>query len=235
VLREEDVLLDGIAAAVPRVGDDVDLDVLRALEAPIARRVIRRWWRRAGGARRLALTHVDAVLELIARTQGGGRVRVPGGWVVRNPTTLTFHAVESDRVHVAPYERTLVADAVTELPGGWRLAVQGKSVEGAESPSDDVCVLDVDALVGPLVARSRRAGDRMLLHGLDGHTSVKRLLIARRVPRALRAEYPVVVDGSGEIVWVPRCGRAARALVGATTRRVFVVRVDAAPGAAQSA
>ena len=235
VLREEDVLLDGIAAAVPRVGDDVDLDVLRALEAPIARRVIRRWWRRAGGARRLALTHVDAVLELVARMQGGGRVRVPGGSVVRNPTTLTFHAAESDSVHVAPYERTLVADAVTELPGGWRLAVHGESVEGAESPSDDVCVLDVDALVGPLVARSRRAGDRMLLHGLDGHTSVKRLLIARRVPRALRAEYPVVVDGSGEIVWVPRCGRAARALVSATTRRVFVVRVDAAPGAAQSA
>jgi len=68
---------------------------------------------------------------------------------------------------------------------------------------------------------------------MDGHTSVKRLLIARRVPRALRAEYPVVVDGSGEIVWVPRCGRAERALVSGATRRVLVLRVEAAPGAAR--
>jgi len=92
--------------------------------------------------------------------------------------------------------------------------VHGESVEGAESPRDDVCVLDVDALVGPLVARSRRAGDRMLLHGLDGHTSVKRLLIARRVPRALRAEYPVVVDG----------------MLYATTPTLKVIALDAATG-----
>jgi len=232
VLREEDVLLDGIAAAVPRVGDDIDLDVLRALEAPIARRVVRRWWRRTGGARRLAFGHVEAVLELAARAHGGGRVRLPGGWVVRRPTTLAFETGDGDVPETAPYERGLVAGEVTELPGGWRLAVDEAIVAAATAPSDDVCVLDADVLETPLVARNRRVGDRMLLHGLGGHTSLKRLLIARRVPRALRAQHPVVVDGSGEIVWVPRCGRAARALVGAGTRRVLVVRVDAAPGAA---
>jgi tRNA(Ile)-lysidine synthase len=235
VLREEDVLLDGIAATVPRVGDGVDLDVLRALEAPIARRVIRRWWRRAGSARRLALGHVEAVLELAARARGGGRVRVPGGWVVRNPTTLAYQPGDGDAADLAPYERVLVAGDVVELPGGWRLAVDAASVDAATAPSDDVCVLDADAIAGPLVARNRRVGDRMLLHGLDGHTSIKRLLITRRVPRALRAHYPVVIDGGGEIVWVPRCGRTARALVCAATRRVLVVRVDAAPAAAHSA
>jgi tRNA(Ile)-lysidine synthase len=97
-----------------------------------------------------------------------------------------------------------------------------------------VCVLDADAVNGALVVRNRRPGDRLRLLGLGGHTSLKRLLIARRVPRALRAAHPVVVAGD-EIVWVPRCGRAEAALVGGATRRVLVVRLESAPGAAHSA
>jgi tRNA(Ile)-lysidine synthetase-like protein len=155
---------------------------------------------------------------------------------VRTATTLAYRPGDVGDDAVAPYEHVLVPGSVAALPGGWRLAVEETSAGDVTPPSADVCVLDADALAAPLVARSRRAGDRMVLLGLDGHTSIKRLFIARHVPRALRAQHPVVVEGGGgEIVWVPRCGRSARALVGAATRRVLVVRVEEAPGAAQSA
>jgi tRNA(Ile)-lysidine synthase len=67
-----------------------------------------------------------------------------------------------------------------------------------------------------------------------GHASIKRLFITRHVPRVLRATYPLVL-ADDEIVWVPGCGRAAHALVGAATRRVLIVRVEKAPEGAQSA
>src|SRR6185369_3875667 len=57
VLRDEDALLDRIAATVPGMAERLDLAMLRALEPPIARRVIRRWWRRSGSGRRLGLGH----------------------------------------------------------------------------------------------------------------------------------------------------------------------------------
>ena len=96
-----------------------------------------------------------------------------------------------------------------------------------------MCLLDADALPATLTVRNRRPGDRLRLLGLGGHTSIKRLFITRGVPRARRAQYPIVLAGD-EVVWVPRCGRAEHALVGAATRRVLVLRVEAAPGAADA-
>ena len=232
VLREEDALLDRIAATVPGPADGVDLAVLRALEAPIARRVVRRWWQRAGSGRRLGLGHVDAVLALARRAEGGGRVRVPGGWVVRTSSGL-IHERGDGEPEVEAYERPLAPGGVVTVPGGWRLALD-EAGAGDVTPCDDVCVLDADGVRGPLVVRNRRAGDRLRLLGLGGHTSLKRLFIARRVPRHLRGTHPVVVAGD-EIVWVPRCGRGETALVGAGTRRLLVVRLEAAPDAAHSA
>ncbi|MBI3769028.1 MAG: tRNA lysidine(34) synthetase TilS [Deltaproteobacteria bacterium] len=233
VLRDEDTLLDGIAATVPGVADGIDLAVLRALEPPIARRVVRRWWRRVGSGRRLAFGHVDAALALAQRAHGGGRVRVPGGWVVRTATALAYEVGDGDAA-AEPYQRVLVPGGAVDLPGGWRLSLCENVADGSITPGDDLCVLDADAVSGPLVVRTRRPGDRMRLLGLDGHTSIKRLFITRRVPQALRAGYPLVLDGNA-IVWVPRCGRGEGALVAAGTRRVLVLRLEAAPYAAHNA
>jgi tRNA(Ile)-lysidine synthetase-like protein len=218
------------------MGERLDLAMLRALDPPVARRVIRRWWRRAGSGRRLALTHVDAALALAMRPEGGGRVRAPGGWIVRGGATLAFDA--GDAAEAEPYERELGRGATVDVPGGWCLSLVEAAADvlapaGDVAPSAECCVLDADALPATLVVRNRRAGDRIRLLGLGGSTSLKRLFIARRVPRGTRATHPIVV-ADGEIVWVPRCGRGERALVGADTRRVLVLRVEAAPDAAQT-
>jgi tRNA(Ile)-lysidine synthase len=233
VLRDEDVLLDRIAATVPGMRERLDLDVLVALEPPIARRVVRRWWRRLGSDGALGLDHVDAVLGLARRTEGGGRIRVPGGWIVRTGAALEFDDGGARDPEATPYEHTLVPGSTLELPDGWRLSlVEHSGPVDDLTAGDDLCLLDADALPAPLTVRNRRPGDRLRLLGLGGHTSIKRLFITRGVARARRAQHPIVLAG-GEIVWVPRCGRAERALVSGATRRVLVLRVDAAPGAAR--
>lgn len=232
VLRDEDTLLDRIAATVPGMDERLDLAMLRAIEAPIARRVLRRWWTRAGSGRRLGLAHVDAALALATRAEGGGRVRAPGGWIVRTDACLAFASGDGPAA-VDPYEHVLAPGAIVELPGGWRLSLAEVSVDAPVAAGDDCCLLDADAVPPVLVVRNRRAGDRLRLLGLGGSTSLKRLFITRRVPREARAAHPVVIAGD-DIVWVPRCGRGERALVRAGTRRLLIVRVEAAPETARS-
>jgi tRNA(Ile)-lysidine synthase len=70
--------------------------------------------------------------------------------------------------------------------------------EGGEGPE----YVDAGALTLPLTVRSRRPGDRFHPLGAGGRTRLKEFLRARGVSREGRAGLPLVVDGSGRVVWV---------------------------------
>lgn len=83
-------------------------------------------------------------------------------------------------------------------------------------------VFDADALRPPFRMRSPRNGDRVAIGG-DGTKKLADLLAERGVPRSIRGRQPVIEDASG-ILWVPGIRRADRALVDASTERLWVVR-----------
>ncbi len=223
VLRDEDAVLDRLATTA--LGTEARLDgaVLSSLDAPIARRGVRQWWRRHGSGRRLGAVHVEAALALLGR-ESGGQVRVPGGTIERRERWLVFRP-GAEEPTAPPYELALALDGDVTTPDGWRLRLCAASPAMAPAPGDAVCVVDADQVAQPLTVRSRRPGDRMRPLGLDGHTSIKRLLIARRVPRPRRDGYPLVVAG-GAVLWVPGCARSDLALVTAATRRAWVIRAE---------
>ena len=222
VMREEDALLDRLAAAAAGRGPELGLAMLRALESALARRAVLRWWRRHGSGRRLGRSHVEAALA-VARRECEGEVRVPGGAIVRDRTGLRFRAGDG-APPAPPYTFPLVPGASLEVPGGWRLRLT-EEPPGTITGSDTVCIIDGDRVAEPLTVRNRRPGDRVRAQGLGGRSTIKRLFIARGVPRALRANHPLVLTGA-EILWVPGCARSERALVSAETRRMLVVRCD---------
>jgi tRNA(Ile)-lysidine synthase len=230
VLRDEDLLLDRLASTAVGRRVVLDLAVLRVLEPALARRALRCWWRRQGSGRRLGLAHVEAALSLVRRDGGDGEVRVPGGTIERVGTKLAFRAVADAEPPIGPYEIRLVPGAVVETPGGWRLRLSETLATDAPAAGDAVCLLDADRVPATFTVRNRRSGDRMRLLGLTGHTTIKRLLIARRVPRGRRAAYPLLLAGE-EVLWVPGCGRSDRAPITADTRRVWVIRVEHEPAA----
>jgi tRNA(Ile)-lysidine synthase len=233
VQREEDALLDRLAATVPGTGEVLGLSMLRSIEAPLARRVVRRWWRHYGSGRRLGWTHVEAALALAHRAAGGGGVRVPGGAIVREDSALRFRtATEVPDAHEA-YAFTLTPGVALELSGGWRLRMFESRAGEGPAPGDAVCVIDADRVQAPLSVRNRRRGDCVRPIGMGGQTTIKRLFIARRVPRGLRASHPLVLAGE-EVLWVPGCARSERALVTDTTRRTLVICVETAPRKART-
>lgn len=231
VQRDEDRLLDRLAARVGTERPTLDVATLVALEPALARRAVRLWWRRQGGDRRLGLGHVEAVLHLLRRPHDG-IARVPGGAVARVGGVLKVGSDgRATPAAVAPYALTLAPGASIDTPSGWRLSLR-EAAPAEVTPGDAVCVLDADHVIGDLRVRNRRPGDRLRLQGLGGRTSIKRLFITRRIPRAARDGYPLVLVGEA-ILWVPWCGRSDVALVSASTGRVLVVEATPRIGASQ--
>jgi tRNA(Ile)-lysidine synthase len=227
LMREEDALLDRLAGAAAR-GPTLSAPMLQEIEAPLARRAIRLWWRRHGSGRRLARTHIEALRQLAGRPSDDGEIAVPGGTVMRETGRLRFRSGAEQPGATAPWELPLVPGEDLATPGGWRLHLAASARAAAPAPSDDVCVVDADLVPGPFVVRNRRTGDRLQALGLAGHTSIKRLLSARHVPRHLRKDHPLLVTEAA-VLWVPGCGRSDRGLVGPATERCWVIRVVRRP------
>jgi len=227
VMREEDALLDRLAAVTVR-SRLLTVDVLDAIEAPLARRAIRVWWRRHGAERRLGRIHVESIRALAKRATGDGQVAVPGGAIVREGRTLRFRTGPTERGPVVPWEEELVPGQDRVTPGGWTLRLSECPRPETSAPSDDTCIIDAETVRGPFLVRNRRTGDYLSALGLGGRTSIKRLFSSRHVPRVLRDDHPLVTT-DGEVLWVPGCGRSERGLVGPATTRCWVIRLIQRP------
>jgi tRNA(Ile)-lysidine synthase len=227
LMREEDATLDRLAAAGARSAV-LAIPVLHAIEPPLARRALRLWWRHFGSGRRLGRTHVEAILRLATRASDGGEIAVPGGAVVRDGDHMRFDRDRRPDEEVVSWQLPLIPGHDVDTPGGWCLRLETTARDEAPDPDDSICVADADHVGQTLVVRNRRSGDRLRALGLAGHTSLKRLFSARRIPRSRRGDHPIVTC-DGEPLWVPGCGRSDRALVGPATTRCHVIRVIRRP------
>ena len=79
-------------------------------------------------------------------------------------------------------------------------------------------VVDADEVHLPLVVRSWRAGDVMRPLGMAGRRKLQDLFADLKVPRPARSGVPIVVDDTGEVVWVVGCALGERFKVTASTR-----------------
>lgn len=61
----------------------------------------------------------------------------------------------------------------------------------------------------------------MKVMGLNGSKKVKDIFIDAKIPPSARSRIPVLVDGSGNIIWIPGVRRSAHAAVGARTISVL--------------
>ena len=86
----------------------------------------------------------------------------------------------------------------------------------------------MDALVGDLLVRRRRPGDRFRPFGLAGEKKLQDLFVDAKVPRRLRDAVPIVCDRDG-ILWVVGYRIAERARVGSTAKRMLRLRVQPVP------
>ncbi|PYQ14806.1 MAG: tRNA lysidine(34) synthetase TilS [Acidobacteria bacterium] len=200
VLAEEDDLLAELAGALwarlaRREGEAVLLsrDELRRAPRALGRRVVRRALEETGGLRGVGHVHVEKLLALAAAASGR-RMPLPGG---REAFVRFGEILIGDRpAPHRPFALDLPVPGRVELPGGQTLLARPDSGPAAAAERSAV----VAAPEGPLVVRTRRAGDRV--RSASRELSLKRYLIDRRVPADLRSRLPLVAAGS-QVLWVP--------------------------------
>ncbi|MBP1967235.1 tRNA lysidine(34) synthetase TilS [Paenibacillus aceris] len=182
------------------------------------------------GMDRLEFNRIESVRELILQDQVSNQVlQVHDAlYIVREYEDIQFQTF-APTPKPYTYEIGLDTDGLNLPEIEAKLYISRMPVSSIEtadllSSATDV-FLDLDQLQMPLAIRSRRSGDRLEPHGLNGSKKVKDMFIDAKMPLSRRDVIPLLVDASGQILWVAGFRRSKHALVGPDTERVLHLKL----------
>ena len=237
ILREEEAYLDEVTRHLAQrllrreaYGIALSIPAVRVLHPALRRRLLRLAFEEARGERGPASSpdfdSVEALEELAREGRHGAAISLGAGLEAR---VLYSDLSLLDTLSASPLEGEipLPVPGDAALPGlGLRLRAREVEASGIGDPragsAMDRALLDADALPGPLIVRSRRAGDAFRPLGCSGEAKLKSYLIDRKVPRPARERVPLVVSGS-RIAWVVGFQIDDRYKVTPGTRRILVL------------
>ncbi|MCI0670459.1 MAG: tRNA lysidine(34) synthetase TilS [Myxococcaceae bacterium] len=192
-----DALADAAFARLRIEPGQLDAAGTRALELPLRRRVLVKLLTEAGCE--VDATHLEAGLDALER---GGRTGLSHGFLLDAAggrlrlSSLPLGGGEGEG-EAAVFPRLLTAPGDTVEVPGWNL---GWSVE---EPTHAPLRLSLPSGIrGPLLVRSRHAGDRITLR--NSHTrALQDVFTDAGIPREQRDFLPIVLDAAGLVLWVP--------------------------------
>jgi len=202
LLREGLEALEGLVTGlIRRRGEEVvvQLDDLWKMSPALRRHAVRRAYATLtadGGF--LDSVAVENILKVAGKEDGTRVVNLPGGVIAacRIGEEIAFYR------EAEPFsgEKDLRPDEEIEF-AGWRLEV--REVQGYDS--EDAARREVaylDASQGPYRVRVAREGDTIRQLGLGGRKKVYKAMKDRKVPKDLRHQMPVLVDGQERVAWI---------------------------------
>ncbi len=164
------------------------------------------------------------------------RLDLGGGWTARleRDELRLLRDAPLSLESAAPTERLWTEDA-TSWPGGWRFRRRLLSPEEARDLVADpgagrlFALFDADALARPLSVVAAPDDRRLRPYGLDGSATVRRLLAEAGVPRSRRAAHPAIVDGDGNVLWLPGVRAAHVAPLDRGSRQALLLYTEQSP------
>ncbi len=139
--------------------------------------------------------HIDLLLDLIRKNRSGSRVNLPNSVLALiDYNYLIFKKEENKEINYCyKLEDGLI------LPNGMKFVKLEKDENG-----NDTLHIESSKVKLPLYVRNKRSGDKIELKGLLVSKKVSDIFINSKVSRYKRDDYPVVVDSSGKIIWIPK-------------------------------
>jgi tRNA(Ile)-lysidine synthase len=213
---EEVLAAAAAAAAVTGVrsthgGVQIEAGWLGALPSAISRRILRDAIETLAGTS--TLRDIDAILRLARADKGTGTLDLHRLTVARRGAVVTIETPARTGEANGLSSRHAGADrTLLPVPGRADLPETGSAVRASILTGplavgwrhrDRLHVaLQADAVHPPLFVRHREPGDRFHPLGAPGTRRLQDLFVDRKIPRSERDQVPVVVDDSGQIVWV---------------------------------
>jgi len=204
------------------------------LHEAIKRRIVRKCVEHlAGDVKDFELKNVRKLIQFIEQSTSGSRMDLP-----RNLTA------QKDYEFVYIYQGEIEAPEEFEYP----LPVPGTFIEerlgitlesSLEAFSKDQAIvannpliaqLDYDKIIGNLILRNWRPGDRFFPLGMACSKKVQDFFTDLKVPRRKRARIPIVVDGAGRIVWIAGFRLDDRFKITSSTRMILTLKMSVSRG-----
>ena len=138
--------------------------------------------------------HISLLMKLILSQKSNSKVNLPNDVVVtksynrlqieRNPGVISSYEIEISNEVLLPNSHTL------------------KMVDRVVGNSNNIIKLSSKELSLPLIVRTRKFGDMMIIKG-GGKKKIKDIFIDKKIPIRDRDLWPVVVDSAGKVVFLP--------------------------------
>lgn len=233
IARAENDYLDNLAntyieETVQSNKDQLVLDVreFEKLDIAIKRRVIHLLLKQYRMRQETTYRNIEDIIQLAASSHPSKRLDLAGIKVYRQYNNLVFKRATVKKKRDYSYLLTIPSEQyIEELDKTIiiRVTSERESLED-ESESGATEVFDRAKLDAPsLLVRSRLAGDRIELIGVEGRTKLKDLFINLKIPQARRAVQPIVTDGK-KILWLPGLRRSRHALIDEQTKEYVYVQ-----------
>lgn len=170
----------------------------------------------------ISYKHIDDIIRLIHHSHPSKSINLPGMRVYRNYGQIIF--ISGDEIKEEPYSLNLSIPGEIVLPNT-NIKIKAFVTGSYKEQQDLWAVFDFDRLKdGNLIVRSRVAGDRLELFGVNGSKKVKDLFIDEKVSRGKRDLYPLI-EQDNKILWIPGVKRSRHALIDNATKNFLYIIV----------
>ncbi len=223
---EAEFLEEQAQQAYCQVIDDqsIDISALLALHPALQGRILEKVYNKVAGiqAPQLCASHMESVLALCKGSRSSGSINLPASVSARREYGRLFiertQTILPDIVQIP-----LVLGKLIEFDG-WKIELSRVQISVTELKSIHKFYVDCSKIYGKLLVRPRLSGDKIRLPGRSFDTSLKKLMIDRKIPKLARQTWPVIVDAHG-IVAVAQVGVDARVAADANSREFYLIEI----------
>ena len=138
--------------------------------------------------------HIDLIMKMLESKKANSYVDLPNDVIARKE----YNLLEINRKNDEVFNYEIEYNKYVELPNG-KVIKEGFD----EGNSNDICRLCSKEINLPLIIRNRRIGDKMKVKGLNGSKKIKDIFIDKKINSKERDLWPVVVDSTNNVVWLP--------------------------------
>lgn len=139
--------------------------------------------------------HIELLKDLIESKKANLTVNLPNEiiavkdynyfYLKKEVQEMTFYEIEFNDYAILPNKHSI------------------KKIDNIDENSNNICRLLSNEVTLPLIIRTRKLGDKISVKGLNGSKKVKEIFIENKISIKDRDLWPIVVDSTGKIIWIP--------------------------------
>lgn len=179
----------------------------------------------------LYLEHIFEIEKLISDQQTGRGIDIAAGIRVEISYEKLIFSKKDFSKQIITEKKEININGKTQLNNNLFIESKVISNKNFSFKADPYqAAFDYKKLKLPLYVRTRRAGDKFIPLGMDGHKKVKDILIDEKVPRFEREKVLLITNFEDEIIWLTAYRLADDFKVTEKTKKILILKVKKQEG-----